>query len=101
MKDRDAAYLIVALVASLGLVLPYATISQALEPAGPAVFGGTRLLLGSFSGWTLSLENILKALLWLLHLPTCLVSDTLLLPVSIINEIRRGGVKVDPLNPFD
>lgn len=82
----------------VGAVIPFATIFQAREPTGLAIYGGVRYTVA----WVLKEDENPWAMLgrWLtapFHLPACAVFDTLLLPFSIVNERRRGGIRVRAL----
>lgn len=88
-----------AFLVSLGLLgQGCATVAQAKGDKGPAVFGGVRRSSSRFLG---SLSPDFNScgppplLYWIvlpLDFPFTLLADTVLLPVSIPNEVRQGGI---------
>ena len=80
---------------ALSLTVGCSTWEQAVSDPGPAIFGGVRTL-GLSSAFP---SRRCEAPLWLgaalLDLPFVLAGDTLLLPVSIVNEIWAGGIDAE------
>ena len=58
--------------------------------SGPAIYGGIRCDVKSIA----QADDAGEVLLMLTDLPLSLVADTVILPWSIYNEIKQGGVKV-------
>ena len=63
---------------------------------GPAIYGGVRCDILSIAQ-----EPELAALILVVDLPFSFLADTVILPWSIYNEIKRGGVKVKSIQETD
>ena len=63
---------------------------------GPAIYGGVRCDVLSIAQ-----EPEVAALILVVDLPFSFVADTVILPWSIYNEIKRGGVKVKSIQEMD
>lgn len=92
MKKLLATVLLTALVGLSGC----GTTFQALQPKGPAIFGGVRLDLQQFGH---EKSGIGDMIFYCLDVPFSLAGDGVLLLVSVINELYEGGIEVDPQHP--
>ena len=82
------------LLLSLALLLPGCAFGiQASQDEGPAVYGGVRLMVESLTTDEEHL-SVGDRILIALDTPLSFVLDTLFLPISIINELVRGGIDV-------
>ena len=72
------------------------TTLQASGLYGPAIYGGVRCDILSIAQ-----EPEVAALILVVDLPFSFVADTVILPWSIYNEIKRGGVKVKSIQEMD
>ena len=72
------------------------TVYQSLQPKGPAVFGGTRMLIQQFGH---EQSHIGDYFFYALDMPISFAFDGALLIVGIINEIYEGGIDVYPQHP--
>jgi len=99
------ALLVAATLALLGPSCGCATIMQAKKAPGngPAIFGGIRLYscqIALAAGWRKLPPGVMccgPPLPLLMVFPDAiftLVADTAILPVSIVNEVYEGGIRV-------
>lgn len=83
----------------LGAVLSMSgcgTLYQALQPKGPAVMGGTRMLIQQFGHEQSHLGDYI---FYCLDMPISFAFDGALILVSTINEIYEQGIDVYPQHP--
>lgn len=92
MKKLLAAVLLGATLAMSGC----GTLFQALQPKGPAFFGGTRLLVQQFGHEQSHLGDYI---FYALDLPFSFAGDGCLFLISAINELYEGGIDVEPQHP--
>ena len=72
------------------------TLYQALQPRGPAFFGGTRMIIQQFGH---EQSHIGDYVFYALDLPISFAFDGALILVGTINEIYEGGIDVYPQHP--
>jgi uncharacterized protein YceK len=92
MKKLLAAVMISAVLGMSGC----GTMFQTLQPKGPAMFGGTRLLVQQFGH---EQSHIGDCIFYALDLPISFAFDAAFILVSAINELYEGGIDVEPQHP--
>ena len=92
MKKLLAAVLLGAVLGMSGC----GTLYQALQPKGPAMFGGTRLIVQQFGHEQSHLGDYI---FYCFDLPISFAFDGAMILVSTINELYEGGIDVEPQHP--
>lgn len=92
MKKMLAAVLLGAVLGLSGC----GTVYQALQPKGPAIFGGTRMLIQQFGHEQSHLGDYI---FYCFDMPISFAFDGALLLVGLINELYEWGIDVYPQHP--